>query len=289
MKPAPFDYHRPGTLPEALELLGRLGDEAKLLAGGQSMIPVLAMRLSRFDHLIDLQDVQDLSGIAGDGASIRIGAMTRQSIVERSAEVATAVPLLSRAVPLIGHFQTRNRGTVGGSLAHADPAAELPAVASVLDATLEATGPGGTRRIAAGDFYVSTWTTVLEPEEILVAVEFPVWPGECGFAVREVARRHHDFATAGVACATEVAGGRVVRAAIGFFGMGPAPVRAAAAERAATGVPVAELDLEDLARLAVDDLEPSDDIHASALQRKRIGKALAREAVASALKEAQHG
>src|SRR2546430_2061089 len=175
MKPAPFEYHRPDTVAEAVGLLAAHGDEAKPLAGGQSLVPMLALRLARLEHLVDVNFVDDLSGIAlGDGW-LRIGAMTRQALVERDASVAAGAPLLARATPLIGHFQIRNRGTVGGSLAHADPASEYPAVAVAMGASMQVRSPRGERTIDAADFFDGLWTTSMEPDELLVAVSLPSW------------------------------------------------------------------------------------------------------------------
>jgi aerobic carbon-monoxide dehydrogenase medium subunit len=287
MKPAPFDYHAPASLAEALELLGRFGDEAKVLAGGQSLIPILAMRLSRFEHLVDLRKIEELRRIDRNDGTVRIGAMTTQATVERSKDIAADLPLLAQATKLIGHFQIRSRGTLGGSIAHADPAAEYPAMASVLDAELEVAGPNGTRSIPSGEFFTGTWMTTLEPEEILVAARFTPWRGQCGFAVREVARRHGDFAMAGVACGVEVADGRVARAAIGFFGMGSTPVRATATEQALTGSAVDDMNTDELGHLAVGHLDPPSDVHASGAHRKRIGAAITQLALATAISEAQ--
>lgn len=206
MKPAPFEYHAPQTVADAVSLLAEHGDEAKALAGGQSLVPMLALRLARFAHLVDLGRVSELTGIERSNGTVVIGAMTRQAQLERHPVVGADVPLLARATPLIGHFQIRNRGTVGGSLAHADPASEYPAVAVALDAEMRIAGSGGRRGVAARDFFVSTWMTCLEPDELLVATAFPVWSGRCGFAVEEVARRHGDFALAGAACAVELDG-----------------------------------------------------------------------------------
>jgi len=228
--------------------------------------------------------VPELAGISAAGNGFRVGAMTVQADVARSAELA-AVPLLGRATRLIGHFQIRNRGTVGGSVAHADPAAEYPAVTVVLDATMEAAGPAGVRRIPAAGFFDSAWTTTLRPDEILTAIEFPRWNG--GFAVKEIARRHGDFAVAGVACGLSVDGGTITRAAIAWFGMGPAPIRAVAAERALTGSTVTGLDLAEVAGTAAADVDPPSDQHASAAGRRRMGRALARQALADAIEEAQ--
>jgi aerobic carbon-monoxide dehydrogenase medium subunit len=258
-----------------------------VLAGGQSLIPVLAMRLSRFDHLVDLHGIADLAGITRTNGTLRIGAMTTQATVARNAEAAAAAPLLTRATGLVGHAQIRNRGTLGGSLAHADPAAEYPAVALARDAELEAIGPDGSRRIPAAAFFESTWTTTLEPSEVLVAAEFPAWGPGSGFAVRESARRHGDFAMAGVVCGVQVAGGGVRRAAVALFGVGSTPVRATAAERALVGTALADLpDLDELGALAVADLDPPADVHASGPQRRRMAAALTARALRDALTEA---
>jgi len=169
VKPAPFAYHAPETVADAVAILRENGDEAKPLAGGQSLVPLLALRLTRFAHLVDLNRIPELQGFRRDDGWLQVGAMTRQATVEHAAE-AQAVPLLARAVPLIGHFQIRNRGTIGGSLAHADPASELPAVALALDAELVVAGPDGVRTVPATEFFISTWTTALGPSEVLKTV-----------------------------------------------------------------------------------------------------------------------
>ena len=180
MKPARFEYHAPSTVADVLALLHEHGDEAKPLAGGQSLVPMLALRLTRFEHLIDLNRVPELQGVKTTNGSITVGGMTRQASVGRDRQVADGVPLLARATPLIGHFQIRNRGTLGGSLAHADPASEYPAVAMALRAQFEVASTAGQRTVVADDFFVSTWTTALEDDELLVAVHFPVWSGRVG-------------------------------------------------------------------------------------------------------------
>jgi len=258
-------------------LLAELGDEAKVLAGGQSLVPMLALRLTRFEHLVDVNRVGELTGFGRENGTLVVRAATRQRVMERDGAIAAAVPLLARATPLIGHFQIRNRGTVGGSLAHADPASEYPAVAVALCAELELAGRGGVRRrVAADDFFVGTWTTAAEPDELVVGAHFPVWPSGSGFAVEEVARRHGDFALAGVACA--VAAGR---AGIALFGVGSTPVHARAAEEALlAGAPPA-----DVAEAAVRDLDPPSDVHASGTTRARIARHLVERAVARALEE----
>src|SRR4051812_198129 len=183
MKPAPFEYHAPESLGDVTALLAEHGDDAKVLAGGQSLVPMLALRLTRFEHIIDLNRVDDLRGVERTNGTLTIKSMTRQSTVEHDPDAGAAVPLLAEAIPLIGHFQIRNRGTVGGSIAHADPASELPAVALALDAELEIAGTRGTRRVPAADFFLGTWTTSIGEDEILRAVHFPVWSGKAGFAV----------------------------------------------------------------------------------------------------------
>jgi carbon-monoxide dehydrogenase medium subunit len=289
MKPPPFEYHRPSTPEEVVALLAQLGDDAKLLAGGQSLIPMLALRLTAFGHLVDLGRVDALRGIERRGESLRIGATTTQATIERSVEAAEAVPLLVRATSLIGHFQIRNRGTIGGSLAHADPAAEYPSVALALDAELEILGPGGSRSVAATEFSDGLWSTAVGEDELLMAATFPIWSGRCGFAIREFARRHGDFAITGAAVGVELDGDdRVCRCAIALLGMGSTPERASAAEGAATGMLTTEVDPIELGRSAVDDLSsvPSD-LHGSAAYRRRVGAGTVADAWTAAIEEAR--
>ena len=297
MKPAPFSYHRPETLAEAVGTLAAFGDEAKVLAGGQSLVPVMALRLGRFGHIVDLGQVSALRYVRDDGggggsssSSIAVGAMTTHAAAGRDPLVAGSVPLLARAIPFIGHFQIRNRGTVGGSCAHADPAAEIPAVAVTLDAEMEAAGPERTRRIPAAEFFASTYTTTLEPDEVLTSLRIPVWPGRTGFAIREFARRSGDFALAGALCAVTLdAGGRIERAAIGLLGLGAVPVRAFQAEQAITGAAPGDLDMTEIGLLAVADTDPPDDVHATSAYRRRVGAAMAAQALTAAVAEAQTG
>jgi carbon-monoxide dehydrogenase medium subunit len=286
VKPAPFELHRPERVEDVVSLLATHGDEAKPLAGGQSLVPMLALRLARFDHLVDLNEVQGLVGIEHVDGALRIGACVRHRSLERDALIAETVPLLARATPLVGHFQIRNRGTLGGSLAHADPAAELPAVAVTLDATLEVVSAGGRRDVAAVDFFQGTWTTALEADELVVAARFPVWEGRCGFAVEEVARRYGDFALVGVTCGVAVGDdGTVVRAAIGLFGVDGRPVRATEAEAALVGARK-DVELAELAELAVADLDPPDDLHAPGWYRRETGAVLVQRGLVRALGEA---
>jgi carbon-monoxide dehydrogenase medium subunit len=291
VKPAPFEYHAPESAEEAVGLLAELGDGAKVIAGGQSLVPVLAMRLAVFDHLIDVRRVGGLRGIERRGDRIWIGAGTTEAVVGSSALVASGAPLLSRATPLIGHFQIRNRGTIGGSLAHADAAAEYPAVALALDATIEAQSPRGQRTIPAAEFFTGIWTTALEPDELLTGVSFPVAAAPQGFAIEEFARRSGDFAVAGAAVAVELdAGARVSRCGIGLFGLGGTPLRAAAAEAAALGAVASDIDPAEIGRAAVEGLDsvPSD-LHGTTDYRKKVGAAMVARAWDKAVKEAANG
>jgi carbon-monoxide dehydrogenase medium subunit len=289
MKPAKFEYHAPESIGDVTSLLAEHGDDAKVLAGGQSLVPMLNMRLTRFEHIVDLNRVGELSGIERANGTLTVKAMTRQTAAERDPSVS-AVPLLAQAIPQIGHFQIRNRGKIGGSIAHADPASELPAVALALDAELEVAGPGATRRVPASEFFVGTWTTSLGDDELLTATHFPVWEGRSGFVVGEIARRSGDFALAGVVCAVQLDdAGTVSRSAISFFGMAPTPVRARQAESALNGSSSTELDLREIGQLAVADTDPSPDVHASAEYRTHVGAHLAERALDRALGEARRG
>jgi carbon-monoxide dehydrogenase medium subunit len=289
MKPAPFEYHAPESLGDVTSLLAEHGDEAKLLAGGQSLVPMLALRLTRFEHIIDLNRVDELRGVSRSNGTLTVKSMTTQRTVEHDTACGDAVPLLAEAIPLIGHFQIRNRGTVGGSIAHADPAAELPAVALALDAQLEIASSSGTRFEPASDFFVGTWTTTVADGELLTSIHFPVWSERSGFAVDEVARRLGDFALVGVTCGVELDdSGHVSRAAIALLGMGSTPLRAAAAETALVGTSPSATDLGEIAQLAVADLDPPEDIHASALYRRSVGAHVVTRALSAALEDAVH-
>lgn len=286
VKPAQFEMHSPTSISEVVNLLAEYGDSAKPIAGGQSLVPMMSLRLAAFEHLVDLNGVKELEQVTLASDSLRIGAMVRQSAAEHDPQIKKSSPLVARAIPHIGHFQIRNRGTVGGSIAHADPASELPAVALALDATIEATGSNGTREIAAKDFFVSTWETSLQDGEILTGVRFPVWSGKCGFAVEEVARRHGDFALVGVAAAVQVDGSKITKAGIALFGVGGTPIRATEAEQALIAEGVGS-DLNAIGKLAASNISPSDDVHASGDYRKAVAATVVARALAKALKEAQ--
>ncbi|MCC6456616.1 MAG: xanthine dehydrogenase family protein subunit M [Caldilineaceae bacterium] len=285
MKPAPFRYLAPTTLDEAVDVLSQFGDEAKLLAGGQSLIPTMNFRLAQPGVLIDLNRIPTLGYIerAATGG-LRIGAMTRQRQVEQSPLVAQRVPLLSAAMPLIAHVQIRNRGTIGGSLAHADPAAELPAVVSALGGTLVVCGPGGERRIEVSDFYVGLFATGLAPDEVLTEIELPSQPQRSGFAIQEIVRRQGDYALAGIAVHVEVDGEeRCSAARMVYFGVGDGPVVALGAANLLVGerptVALIEAAAEAAAKM---DLDPSGDIHASVKYRRHLAQVLGRRALREA-------
>jgi CO/xanthine dehydrogenase FAD-binding subunit len=284
MKPPPFDYADPRTVAEAVSLLARHEGEAKILSGGQSLIPLLNMRLARPSLLIDIAKVPDLDYVREADGGLAIGAMTRQRTVEFSPVVRKRHPLLHAATLLIAHPQNRNQGTVGGSLAHADPAAELPALAVVLDATLRAVGPGGERTIAAADFFVTYLTTALEPAEVLIEVRFPTLPDRTGWSVMELARRHGDFALAGaVTTVTLDSSGRCAAAHLVLFGVGATPVRARAAESLIVGEkPDAKLWERAGEKASAEIDEPLTDVHATAAYRRDLARVLTRRALAEA-------
>ncbi|MGH7321581.1 MAG: FAD binding domain-containing protein, partial [Candidatus Rokuibacteriota bacterium] len=225
MKPATFDYHAPATTAEAVALLQRYSGEAKVLAGGQSLLPLLNLRLSRPAALIDLNRIGALAGIREEGGQIMLGAMTRQRAIERSSLVKSRVGLLAAATGLVGHLPIRTRGTIGGSLAHADPAAEYPAVVTALDGELVVTGPAGTRTVSPDAFFVTYLTTSLAPDEILSEVRLPIPPAGSGWAFEEFSQRHGDFAIVGIAGLLVGEDGRCHRARLAATGVGPTPVR----------------------------------------------------------------
>jgi len=287
MKAAAFAYHRPDTVAEAVQMLGEFGDDAKILAGGQSLVPMLAMRLTYFENLIDISRVDELKSIDLRDDEVWIGAGTPHALVGMDDEVADSIPLLTLSTPYIGHFQIRTRGTLGGAIAHADPAAEYAAVALALDATMEATSSRGRRQIPASEFFTGLWETSLASDEILTTVRFPVWGGRSGFAIEEFARRHGDFAIAGAAVAIELDDDRVARCGIGLLGLGSTPLRGSAGEAAVIGQPVGDIDADEIGRLAIGGLSdiPAD-LQGSAGYRARVGAAMVARAVAGAVREA---
>ena len=287
MKPPPFAYAAPTTVDEAVRLLAEnAGAEPRVLAGGQSLIPLMNFRLAKPGYLIDLRNVAGLSGIRRDGDMLVVGAMTRLAELERSPEVAMAAPLVTEAVGYVSHTPIRNVGTVGGSLAHADPAAELPAVALALDAELVASGPAGTRRIPAAEFLQGPYTTALAPDEILTEIRLPAWDG--GHAFTEYARIHANFAIVGAAALVALDGGRIARAALALTGVAPTAIRAAAAERVLAGAAPGDATAAAAADAAVEGLTPAGDLHAGPATRLALARAYARRAISLAISRAQN-
>jgi len=276
------EYEAPTTVAEAIDLLAEHGDEASVLAGGQSLIPLLALRLARPEVLIDINGVAELSGVSAADGWVAIGAMTREYVAEESETVAGTVPLLAAALPLIGHEAIRSRGTIGGSLAHADPAAELPAVARALDAEFVVRGPSGERVIPAAQWFEGYLTTSRRPDELLVEVRFPTARGDTGVSFTEVARRHGDFAITSAAVLLEGdAWGKITRASVTIGGMGTAPKRAREVEQAIVGqVPAGTLFRD--ACESCRKLEAIDDVHAPASYRQHLAAVLSRRALEKA-------
>ncbi|MET8101980.1 FAD binding domain-containing protein [Streptomyces sp. NPDC005236] len=271
MKPSPFDYTAPSTVGEALALLTDEEREAKVVAGGQSLIPMLNMRLARPGLLVDITRIPELGRLHVDeSGSLHIGAAVRQARAAADTAVRNGWPLLATAIEHIGHPQIRNRGTVCGSLAHHDPAAELPAAALALDARFVITGPRGTRTVTAHDFFVATFSTAVEADELLTEVVFPPLPADHGWAFEELTRRHGDFATVGVAVVLErdATAGTVRTARTVFSGAAPVPVRLPAAEDELVGSDAGQQALAAAAAVALARLTPSDDIHATAEYRR---------------------
>ena len=287
MKPPPFAYAAPATLDEAVGLLTEHAEaEPRVLAGGQSLIPLMNFRLAKPGYLVDLRNVAGLSGIRREGDVLVIGAMTTLSQLERSPEVAVAAPLLAEAVGQVAHAPVRNRGTIGGSLAHADPAADLPAVALAAGAELVAAGPAGSRRIPAAEFFRGPFSTALAPEEILTEIRLPLSSG--GHAYVKFSRIHANFAVVAVAALAELDGDRIRRAALALAGVAPTPVRAASAERALAGAPGVAGSIRAAAGAAAADLSPAGDLHASAETRLGLARTYVRRALALAISRAQN-
>lgn len=282
MKPPRFDYHAPTSVDEALSLLGRYGGEAKLLAGGQSLMPLLNFRLSRPAALIDLNRIPALAYITERDGQVRFGAMTRQRAVEFSPVVATRLPLLHEATGWVGHLPIRTRGTIGGSIAHADPSAEYPAVLSALEGEVVVRGPRGERTLRAPQLFQSYLTTSLEADEILTEVRLPAMPAGAGYAFEEFARRHGDFAIVGIAAMVVAEGRRCRRARLATAGAGPVPVRLHAAEEILEKDGLADAAIAAAAQRAGELVEPDSDIHASAEYRRHLTRVLTARALTRA-------
>ena len=287
MKPAKFAYHAPNSIAEALSLLTRYGGEARVLAGGQSLIPMMNFRIATPSAIIDLNCVPDLDYIRHETDIVRIGAMTRQRKIEFSDVIGETLPLLRDAIKLVGHLPTRSRGTLGGSLAHADPAAELPMMLQVLEGEVVARGPEGERVIKAGEFFRSPLVTALTSEEILIEVRFSVMPANAGYAVEEFARRHGDFAICAIAAVLVREGERCVKARLATCGTAPVPLRLKAAEGVLEQKGLGDLAIEEAAEAAARAVEPMNDPNGSVAFRRHLtrvltGRALRRAAEARA-------
>ena len=282
MRPAPFDYVAPRSVDEALDLLARRGDEAKLLAGGQSLVPMMNMRLVRPALMVDLNRVAGLGALREDAGGLRLGALVRQHALERDGRVARAAPLLAEAAPVIGHLQTRARGTVGGSLVHADPAAELPACMIALDAVFHLRSARAARTCRARDFFRGLLTTALEPDELLAEIELPAPAPHSGHGFAEVARRHGDFALAGACAVLALDAAGVCRdARLVIFGAGDRPHLARAAA-ALIGERPASARLVEVGRAGADEIDARDDLHATAAYRRHVAAGLAARALGQA-------
>ncbi|HTQ82100.1 MAG TPA: xanthine dehydrogenase family protein subunit M [Pseudolabrys sp.] len=266
MKPAPFAYAKARSVEQAVALLGE-NEEARLLAGGQSLIATLNMRLSAPSLLIDINGVDGLDGITKKGDAIEIGALTRHAAAERSETIARYAPLIARAMPHIGHVAIRNRGTLGGSIAFADPAAELPACLLALDGEVEASGPTGRRTIKADDFFKGLFETALASSEMLTAIRVPAAGEDTRVGFAELARRHGDYAIVGLAASARAEGKSLADVRLAFFGVGATPMRAKKSEAALAGG-----DIE--AAVAALDLEPPDDVQASGAVKKHLAGVL---------------
>jgi carbon-monoxide dehydrogenase medium subunit len=282
MKPAPFEYYCPRTMDEALELLANHGSDAKPLAGGQSLIPAMNFRLATPAVLVDINAIDGLGYITADaGSALRIGAMSRHRDLERSSVIAQQAPLVAQAMPYIAHAAIRTRGTLGGSLAHADPAAELPAVMLAVNASLTLMSRGRSRTVPADDFFIGLFTTAAEPGELLTEITIPAAPPGANYAFQEISRRHGDFALAGVAAMLALdENGTVTEARIALLSVGDRPIRAKGAEALLLGhTPSSEAIRAAADAAAENDVDPPGDIHASSRYRRQLVRTLTRRAL----------
>lgn len=285
MKPAPFDYVAPTSIDEACAVLAEAGGGATVLAGGQTLMPLLNLRMSQPFILVDIGKIEELKGISRVEGGIRIGPMTRQCEAIESDILAQDLPVVAQAIRHVGHHQTRNRGTVGGSITLGEPAAELPATAVALDASIEVrSADGGTREIPAREFYLGPYMNCLEPEDLVTGIKLPAWPKGHISLFKELAQRPGDFALVGLVGALAVESGKITRAGIAWFGMGPTPMRAQAAEQMLIGQSLADIDPQAVAECAVGETAPFDDKVVSAEYRRTVGKRLFAKSLGGALK-----
>jgi aerobic carbon-monoxide dehydrogenase medium subunit len=287
VKAPPFEYHAPESVDDVLALLRQHGDEAKVLAGGQSLIPLLAMRLARPTQVLDVNLIPSLGEIEDRGDHVAFGAMVRERMAERSALVREKVPLMSEALPLIGHVAIRNRGTIGGSIAHADASAELPAVALATSAEMVVRSTRGDRVLAAEDFFQGHFTTAMVDDEFLVEVRVPTSPASAGWAFQEVARRHGDFALVGVAAMIAIDdSGSISASRISMMGVADRPLRASGAEASLLGAAPSAENLAAAAQEATADLQPGSDLHGSAAFRRHLAGVTVRRTLTTAAERA---
>lgn len=283
VKAAPFTYHRPDTLDEALALLAEHGDEAKVLAGGQSLIPLMGLRMGRPAHVVDIGRIPDLADITvAPDRSVTLGALVRHEQANTSPDVAAHAPLVAEAMPWVAHRAIRTMGTVLGSIAHADPAAEMPAVVLATQATLTATSSDGVREIAADDFFTGYLDTALRADEILTSVTFPAWPEHAVGSVVEVARRHADYALVGLVTSLRLDGDVVAEAALSFFGVASTPERVRDAEAQLVGSPATSDSFDAAARAVSEAIAPPADIHGSTAYRRHLAATLTRRGLEAA-------
>lgn len=288
MKPAPFEYAAPDSVEEAVALLQQHGEDAKALAGGQSLIPLLALRLARPTALIDLDGVDELRYL-NEGETTALGAMTTHREVERNDFLYRRCPMIREAMAMVGHVAIRNRGTIGGSCAHADPAAEWPALAVVLDAEFDIKGPSGSRTLNATDLFLSFFTTSLEPDEIVTEIRLKLPPEDAGSTFMELSRRHGDFGIAGVAAVVTRDNGNIRSARLGLMGVGGTPVRAREAEEALAGSRLSDGSLDAAAEAVDRAIEPTGDVHGSEEFRRNAAKVLTKRAIQRAFERAGRG
>ena len=289
MKPVPFSYSAPASLDELTEILASREDAAStaILAGGQSLMPLMALRKARPTSVVDINGLEDeLGAISAEGSALRLGALVRQRVAERDARVAERVPLLAEALPLCARPAIRTRGTIGGSLTYADPAAEIPVVARAADATMIASGPRGVRGIGAAEFFVGPYTTALATDEFLSAVDFPELRPGTGTCFLEISQRHGDRPIVAVAAVVTLAEGRISEARVALGGVGARPVRAAAAETALAGQEPDRDALELAGSIAGQDIEPDSDPRASSAYRRQATRVLVRRALTTAVRRA---
>lgn len=284
MKPAPFEYRAPDTLDEALDVLAEFEDEASVLAGGQSLVPLLNLRLVRPTVLLDVNRIAGLDGIRVDPEAVRAGALVRARTLERHAGVAQALPVLPLALSHVGHPQIRNRTTVGGNVAHADPSSELPSVLAALDGTVRLAARTGHRQVGWSDFFETVFTTCREPGELVVGVDFPR-PAGMRFTFREMARRHGDFPIVGACVGLRLRGRVIEELRVALSGVADRPTRLAACEEFAAGREVTPELLTDLAERVREVVAAHDDIHGSAQYRRALAAVLVRRAVAELIAE----